>query len=70
MSEKAIAVENYHLKQENDDLAMQLFLLSDDDFYDTMMCLAQLMDISWQDVNKFTEKLRIILTEIQYTLNS
>lgn len=58
----------YNIKQENKEHAREINELSDTDFYDLMMNLAQMLGIAYIDVNGFCDKLRSILYEIQNSI--
>lgn len=59
---------HYHIKIQNTEKAQELIELTDEEFYDVMMCLAQKMGYGWMDVEGFTKCLRSCLYEIQDNL--
>ena len=63
-------VEFHHLDAENEKLAVKINELSDDDFYDVMMCLAQRFGkgTSYTDIDGFCKTLNAALHEIQDNL--
>lgn len=59
-------IEFHHLDAENEKLAVKINELSDDDFYDVMMCLAQRFGkgTSYTDIDGFCKTLNVALHQI------
>ena len=62
--------EFHHMDMENEKLAVKINELSDDDFYDVMMCLAQRLGegVSYTDIDGFCKTLSAALHQIQDNL--
>lgn len=63
-------IEFHHMDAENEKMAVKINELSDDDFYDVMMCLAQRFGkgTSYTDIDGFCKTLNAALHQIQNNL--